>query len=266
MMRIILNGHPADVDSPTAFALRDSISEDASVVLNGFGLAEDRPLIEGDSVVVCDRGSMPDEDSFSDMMCARNSSELHGALRSATVGIAGLGGLGSNIASMLVRAGIGHLVIADRDIVDVTNLNRQNYSISDLGLPKTEATERVLKDICPFVGIDAHFCILGPDNISDIFGGCDILCEALDDPCAKAMFVDAVLSRLPGTDLVVGSGMAGFGDANQIKTEKRFNNLYICGDGVSESCEGIGLMSPRVAICAGHMANAVIRRLAGLDV
>ncbi|MCR4689112.1 MAG: sulfur carrier protein ThiS adenylyltransferase ThiF [Saccharofermentans sp.] len=181
----------------------------------------------------------------------------------STVGIAGLGGLGSNIAISLARAGIGKLVIADFDKVDITNLNRQQYLASQIGTYKTDAMEMNLKSIAPFIGIGKHCVKIDEDNITDIFGSCDIVVEALDGAEQKAMLVNTVLSSLPGKVIVSGSGMAGFGDANLIKTQKVMKGLYVCGDMTSDVDTSGSLVSARVMVCAGHQALAVLRLLTG---
>ena len=86
-----------------------------------------------------------------------------------------------------------------------------------------------------------------------------IVCEAFDRPDQKAMLVREILTRCPNTTLVSGNGMAGYGDANEIQTHRMMNRLYVCGDQSTDIEDGIGLMAPRVAVCAAHEANKVIQ-------
>ena len=205
--------------------------------------------------------TLPSKDEIDRILCAKHSSKIHNVIKNAKIGIAGLGGLGSNIASMLVRAGISDLTLADLDIVDISNINRQNYHLDQIGKTKVDATEELLKKINPYVTIEKHCVRLVPSNIPDIFGKCQIICEAFDVPSEKAMLINTILEKCQGIKIVSGSGMAGYGRSNEIKTERLFADLYICGDGIDmEDAEG-GLMSPRVNICAGHMANTVISLL-----
>jgi len=200
----------------------------------------------------------PSMDELDHTLCDRHGPEIHNKIKKAKIGIAGLGGLGSNIAAMLVRAGVSYLTVADFDIVDITNINRQNYYLDQIERPKVDAAEELLKKINPYLTIEKHNMKLEPSNISNIFGKCDIVCEAFDVPSEKAMLINALLEKCPGIKVVSGSGMAGFGRSNEIRTERLFADLYICGDGIDlEDARG-GLMSPRVNICAGHMANTVI--------
>ena len=204
---------------------------------------------------------LPSKDELVSALRTRHSDEVHHILSNSKIGIAGLGGLGSNIAMMLARTGISNMVIADMDHVDISNINRQNYYLGQIGERKTDAAETLLKDINPFMEIKKHHVRLDRSNIEDVFKGCEIVCEAFDLPSEKAMLINTVLERCPVTKVVAGSGMAGYGRSNDIATKKIFDRLYICGDGIDmEDVKG-GLMAPRVAICAGHMANTVISLL-----
>ncbi len=263
-MKITLNGKTVDIGHCHVSQL---VKEDDMVaIVNGFTVHENIALNDGDSVILLDKNRTPTSDELDVFMCARDSPEVHEIMKSAKIGIAGLGGLGSNVASMLTRAGIGHLVIADMDTVDITNMNRQNYFLSDIGSPKTEATKNILHQISPQIKVTCHQTRVTPLNAANIFSGCSIVCEAFDDPEEKAMFMNTILCECPDTFVISGSGMAGYEDSNLIKTKRQFNNLCLCGDSVNEARMGMGLMAPRVGICAGHMANAVVRHLMGLDV
>jgi len=264
-MRITMNGKTFHCGPMTAFQLRDSSYPRNVTIVNGFTISEDIELKEGDAVFFLNKNRIPSDDELDALIRARNSPEVHDRLKRSTVGIAGLGGLGSNIASMLVRVGVGHLVIADMDTVDATNMNRQNYFQDDIGRPKTEATKEILHRIDPRVNIKCHTCKVNEDNVLDIFGECDIVCEAFDAPEQKAMLINTVLEKCPATFVIGGSGMAGYEDSNSIVTCMRFEDLCMCGDGSNEARMGMGLMAPRVNICAGHMANAVVRHIMKTD-
>ena len=101
------------------------------------------------------------------------------------------------------------------------------------------------------------------DNACTLFAGCDVICEAFDQADQKAMLTEAILTGLPDTPLVSGSGMAGWGSANTIQTVRRFGHFYVCGDGESDIEDGVGLTAPRVAVCAAHQATMVMRLLLG---
>ncbi|MBR4165562.1 MAG: sulfur carrier protein ThiS adenylyltransferase ThiF [Lachnospiraceae bacterium] len=190
---------------------------------------------------------------------ARFPAEIADALRAARVAVAGLGGLGSNIACMLARSGVGHLLLVDFDVVDVTNLNRQMYMIPHLGMPKSEAIREILSGINPYLDVETRQLRVTPENVRELFSGWPIVCEAFDQPDQKAMLVREVLTQCPDSVVISGNGMAGYGDTNSIHTEKKMSRLYVCGDGRTDVGAGMGLMAPRVAVCAGHQANKAIQ-------
>lgn len=178
-------------------------------------------------------------------------------LNNAKVAIAGLGGLGSNIAVALARIGVGHLHLIDFDKVDISNLNRQHYFISHLNKYKTQALAEQLQMINPYLNIVTDCIKVTEDNIFSLFKDEDIICEAFDVPENKAMLVNKVLELFPEKYIISGSGMAGFGHSNEIHTRKVMGNFYICGDEKTALSNENSLMAPRVAICAGHQANLI---------
>lgn len=190
----------------------------------------------------------------------KNTSE---ALSRASVGVAGLGGLGSHIAMALARMGVGRMVLADFDRVELANLHRQQYSLSHIGQWKTDAIVEQLRAVDPYLLYEPHRVRVTPENLPLLFGGCQILCEALDSPEQKAMLVQNALAFLPETTVVSGCGMAGTGPANPIQTRRIMNRLYLCGDGRTELEREGSLAASRVQICAAHQANAVLRLLLG---
>lgn len=189
--------------------------------------------------------------------------DIASALRDSRVGVAGLGGMGSHIAEALVRSGVGRLTIADFDSVDATNLFRQCYLPSDVGLRKTEALANHLREIEPDVRLDVFDGRITEDNACDVFDGCSVVCEAFDRPDQKAMLAEALLSGDRDVIVVSCSGMAGLGSSNLIHTEKAMRRLYVCGDGVSDVSDSPGLTAARVMVCAGHAANMALRLLLG---
>ena len=180
-------------------------------------------------------------------------------LQSACVAVCGLGGLGSNIAISLARAGVGKLILVDFDCVDVTNLHRQQYKANQVGLPKTEALLANLKEFAPYTEYEAYFERVTLDNLERLVKKSQVVCEAFDNAEAKAMLVNAVLETMPEKYLVASSGMAGFESGNSIRTRKITDKFFLCGDGVSDVENGIGLIAPRVMLCAAHQALTAIR-------
>lgn len=182
-------------------------------------------------------------------------------LRHYKVGIAGAGGLGSNCAQALVRSGVGTLVIADFDTVSELNLNRQFFFQSQVGEKKVEALRENLRRIDPSVNIEVHDVFLDHENTPRVFAGCDIIVEAFDNSEMKQMIIETVAMALPGIPLVVGSGLAGWGGNEKIRSRKIDNNLYVIGDESEEVSEELPPLAPRVGIVANMQANIVLEIL-----
>ena len=201
------------------------------------------------------------KEQLHDALVERHGADIQAKLDKACVGIAGLGGLGSNLAIFLVRLGVGHLILVDFDVVDITNLNRQHYTMKDLGIPKTLALVEQLEAINPYLTYETYTERVVPSNVERLFSGCDVVVEAFDKPDQKAMLVRELLSQCPETTVISGNGMAGCGDVNEIRTAQVMRRLYVCGDRKTDVGNGTGLMAPRVAACASHQANKVIQLL-----
>lgn len=183
------------------------------------------------------------------------------SLAKAHIAIVGAGGLGSNIAVMLIRAGIGELSIFDYDQVEIHNLNRQYFSRLHLGIPKVEALKEQLLQINPDATVHIHNLKITSANIKELLNNFEIVVEAVDIAETKALIVETLLLENPHVKIISGSGMAGSGNANSIQTHQRFNRLYICGDLSSEYTEANGIWPTRVMLCAAHQAHKVIEIL-----
>lgn len=246
------------------FELRKRQKPDADLlIINGFPVSEDQQLKDGDRVVMIRRGEQPTSDELEALMMARHTPGVHEKIKNSCVGIAGAGGLGSNIAIALARVGVGKLVVADFDLVEPSNLNRQQYFIDQIGLPKVLALAENLQRINPGVRVETLQLRITPDNLLTHFSAVDVMVEAFDAADQKAMLISNFLRNCPQTPLVAASGMAGYEPSNSISTRKVAENLYLCGDGTTAAQQGRGLMAPRVGIAAHHQANAVLRLLLG---
>lgn len=194
---------------------------------------------------------------------ARHGKDLQQKFTNSTVAICGLGGLGSNIAVSLARAGIGKLILVDFDKVDISNLHRQQYKADQVGRFKTEALAENLREIAPYIKVETHAVAVTEENLEALLSEADLICEAFDRAEAKAMLVNGVLEKLHTKYLIAASGMAGLGSANSIQTRRITNRFYLCGDGISDVADNIGLVAPRVMLCAAHQAHMVLRILSG---
>ncbi len=193
----------------------------------------------------------------------RHGKHLQNCFANTTAAICGLGGLGSNIAVALARAGIGKLILIDFDRVDIANLNRQHYKVSQIGICKTEAMAENLNEISPYTKVIIHTVKLCETNIYELLSPADIICEAFDHAESKAMLTNYVLEHFPQKYLIAASGMAGLGSANSIQTKQITPRFYLCGDGKSDVSEHGTLFASRAMLCAAHQANTVLRILAG---
>jgi sulfur carrier protein ThiS adenylyltransferase len=202
----------------------------------------------------------PDSLAFAEEFFSRREPDVLAVLRRSSVGIAGAGGLGSNVAVFLARAGVGRLVIADFDKIEPSNLNRQQYFIDQVGERKVEALRDNLLAINPYSLYEVHDVRVTRRNAAKIFARVDVLVEAFDRAEAKEMLIETCLTRFPGRPIVAASGLAGYGGNRKIHT-RRMGNLHICGDEESQSPKGVSPMAPRVALVAAMQANLVVELL-----
>ena len=206
---------------------------------------------------------IPSKEDMQRALEARHGKDLQQKFTNSTIAICGLGGLGSNIAVSLARAGIGKLILVDFDKVDISNLHRQQYKADQIGRFKTEALAENLREIAPYIEVETHAVRVTEENFEALLSEADLICEAFDGAEAKAMLVNGVLEKLHTKYLIAASGMAGLGSANSIQTRRITNRFYLCGDGISDVADDIGLVAPRVMLCAAHQAHMVLRILSG---
>lgn len=184
--------------------------------------------------------------------------EIHQILKEKVVGVAGCGGLGSNCAISLARAGIGKLIIADFDLVSKENLNRQYYFTDQTGMMKVVALRDNIWRVNPEVVVEFHPVKLEPENLVKFFNSCHVMVEAFDQADQKQMLIETFLMELPGKPLVIGSGIAGWGK-NELLTCRNIDNLYICGDETTEISGHMPPLAPRVGVVGNMQANTVLQ-------
>lgn len=261
-IKVLINEKEKVIKEKSAFSLRDKYKKDADIIiLNGFPIKRDVQLKDGDRISFIKRGEVPSKEDLEVLMASRHTPKVHEILKKARVAIGGAGGLGSNIAISLARIGVGFIKIIDFDVVEPSNLNRQQFFINQIGMKKVIALKENIKAINPFIEVLSIDEKVDSHNIRQLFDDVDIVVEAFDDPSFKATLVNEVLLKYKDKKIVASSGMAGTYSSNLIKTKKVNQRLYICGDAINEAKIGEGLMAPRVAICANHQANMVVRLL-----
>ena len=248
----------------TLYQLKHRFKPDADLIIfNGFPMESDQPLKQGDEVVLIKRGEAPSPEEFESLMMARHTPGVHRKIKRSVVGIAGLGGLGSIVAMALARIGVGTLILVDSDVVEPSNLNRQQYFIHQIGMPKIKALQENIAGVNPYVNILVFQERLNRNNVERIFREAGVIVEAFDHAEEKAMLINAVSEKMPEKYIVAASGVAGYGDNNEIKTTRFSSKIYIGGDQKTPAQPGAGLMAPRVGIAAHHQANLVLRILLG---
>lgn len=262
-INIFVNENPFSIpEGSTVRELRNDKAPKADlIIVNGYPCGEEYNLKEGDHVVLITKGKAPDREELEALMVARHSPGVHERMKTAIVGIAGLGGLGSSVAIALARMGVGTLIIADHDIVEPSNLNRQQYFIEQIGLEKTDAMKKILAMVNPHVKVVTHNVILTKQNIPKIFERVEIVVECFDKAEEKTMLLETVAGNLPETYVIGASGLAGFGDSNSVQTRRIGERIFVIGDMEKAAGPGQGLMAPRVGIAAHHQANLAVSLL-----
>jgi sulfur carrier protein ThiS adenylyltransferase len=262
-IKIKINENQRSVPSNTAlFHLKAQFKPNADLIIyNGFPVNSDRPLREGDEIVLIKKGETPSPEEFESFMMARHTPGVHQKINKSVVGIAGLGGLGSAVAIALARVGVGKLILVDFDVVEPSNLNRQQYFIHQIGMPKVEALQKNIATINPYVKVQIYREKLDRGNVEKIFKEAEVVVEAFDHAEEKAMLINAVSEKMPDKYIVAASGVAGYGENNEIKTTRFSSKIFIVGDQKTAAQPGVGLMAPRVGIAAHHQANTVLRIL-----
>jgi sulfur carrier protein ThiS adenylyltransferase len=265
-MKILVNEKAQEIATGSLVSDAARLYKDNADIFirNGFPCGQDIKLEDGDRLVLIKKGEMPKREELEHLLMARHTPGVHERLKNATVGIAGCGGLGSTAAVALARAGIGKLIIADHDVVEPSNLNRQQYFVEHIGKPKVEALKEIIQKANPFAVVECHQVKITTANVAELFSTAGVIVEAFDLADQKLMLAEAVQKQMPNKPLVIGNGMAGWGDNNLLKTRKA-GNIHICGDEISEAGPGMGLMAPRVGIAACMEANQVLEILLGPD-
>ncbi len=184
--------------------------------------------------------------------------QLH-AIRSTRIGIGGAGGLGSNVAALLIRTGFKHLEIIDKDIVEPSNLNRQDYILTDIGKPKVESLKARLLSINPDADITIRHNEWTPLNAPHFFKDTTIIIEAFDKAATKTRFVEYYAPRV--SFIISGNGMAGIIPNTSATSVRQVNNIFLIGDGITSVEDNHPPLAPRVLQCAAKIAEVTLSLL-----
>lgn len=263
-MKIIINSAEYEIQGGTAQDAVNLAKPDADVIIkNGHLTDGSAPLADGDIIHLIKKGEIPTDAEMRSLMTARHTPKVADRLAQCRMAVCGLGGLGSNIALNLARMGVGSLLLIDFDVVEPSNLNRQQYYADQTGMKKTDATLINLRRVNPYLDYDVRDMYITADDVAGLFDGCDVVIEAFDRAENKAMLINSISQIYKDTHIIGASGVAGLGCFTQFRVVRAGRNVHIVGDFVSEAKEGRGLMATRVAVAAGIQANLAVRLVLG---
>lgn len=260
-MKCYLNGEEKAISSSMTLGellKKENISFDTALI-GGFSMPLETKLSEHDDILAFDSQKMVDKALYERLWSARYGKKNFEKLQKTRVAICGAGGLGSHISISLARLGIGELLLIDKDVVDLTNLGRQCYDISDVGKPKVVQLKKIIERITPLTRVKTLHDTLDSSNYATYLEDYPYIMEAFDSAENKASLTEFILSHYPNKVLIGASGMSGHGDPNLISSKKVFGNYYLSGDGKSDM--GLGLLAPRVMLCAAHQASTLMTLL-----
>ncbi|MCK5834743.1 MAG: sulfur carrier protein ThiS adenylyltransferase ThiF [Lentisphaeria bacterium] len=261
-MKIFVNEIALDYNGKKSVGeVRRCYKADADILLCNEGLVTgDYKIKENDRISLIKRGEVPSRKDMENLMQARNPHVFTAALKDKVVGIAGLGGLGSVVAIALARSFVKKLVLVDYDVVEPSNLNRQQYFTSQIGETKVSALSANIKQINPYIEVECVNRYLTASNSVEILNEVDIVAECFDSAPAKAMLVEQVLTGL-NCKIVAASGVAGYKKLNQVTCKQISSRFFLVGDGDSEAKPGLGLTAAKVGIAANLQAAKIIELL-----
>lgn len=189
-------------------------------------------------------------------------------LRAATVAIIGIGALGSSMAEMLARAGVGTLRIADRDYLEMHNLQRQSlYTEADVesGLPKAVAATRHLSEINSEVHVQMRVVDVTPENVLDLIEGASVVLDGTDNLQTRYLLNEACVSKgIPW----VYSGVVGVCGVSLTVVPGESACLQCLYPGLPaagsvDTCDLAGILGPVAHIMSAVAAAEAIKLIVG---
>lgn len=264
-MKLLVNGQAMTWLGSLEELVEERFSECDLILINGVQSSKESAIKEGDEIYLISKKGKYSQELTRCLLYSRHSQGIQSKIEASRAIILGLGGIGSSVAMHLTRLGIGHLTLVDFDLVDPTNIHRQMYCLKDLGRQKTDALKEALESINPYVELETRDLKVTKENLDGLLQGETYVIEAFDCPEAKAMVAIHHLSQ-PGKRILIScSGMAGDGPGEEIRVNRKKPHWYVVGDETTGVEAGLGLMSPRVGICASQMANLWLRLVLGKE-
>lgn len=191
---------------------------------------------------------------FEEALCNYFTKEQLEKIWTCTIGIAGAGGIGSNVAITLTRCGFKKFVLLDFDDIEASNLNRQQFFINEVGFKKVDILKKRILKINPDSEILTYKKRWSAEE-ENVFKNCDILIEGFDEADTKKQFVEFYQGS--GKPIICGSGMAGYITDNPIPI-KTIGNIIIVGNQTREVSKKNPPLSPQIMIIAAMMAEIVL--------
>ena len=266
MLEITVNGRPESFEDGTTLSkVRQTCKTDADItVYNGFPVKEDLVVVDGDRVALIKRGEIPSFEEMKFLIQSRNSPEIYDQIGGRTVAIAGAGGLGSAVAVALARLFVKKLIIVDFDVVEPSNLNRQQFFFDQLGMAKVAALKENLKRVNPYLEVEIHNTFVDANNIESLFAEADVIAECFDTPSSKKVLTETVLTKMK-CPIVAVSGIAGHLDVEKMICRRVSDRFILIGDGITGARPDMGLMAPKVGVAAHLQASKIMEFLLELD-
>jgi molybdopterin-synthase adenylyltransferase len=208
---------------------------------------------------------MPDRYSKQRIFLGR---EADGALRSKRVAVLGLGALGSVIAPWLARAGVGHLRLIDRDLVEASNLQRQLlYAEPDLGRPKAEIAAERLAEANSAIELDPVVADLTSGNARELLAGFDLICDGTDNFEARFLINDVAI--LTGTPWIYAGAIGGEGVVWPLNPPRTPCLRCLLEEppagGDVDTCDSAGVLGPAVGVIGSWAALEALKVLTGKE-
>lgn len=262
-MKIILNGEDIIIEKSISIKdLLEYINIDADIfIVNSFPVSLSYVINNNDVVTLIKKGSIPSMKHLEYMLISRQGLDEYNILKNSSVAICGLGGLGSNAAISLARAGIGRIKLIDYDIVEPSNINRQAYFIEHIGMYKTDALKSIINKISPYINIETSNIFLNEENIINELSGFQVILECFDNALSKIMLIEKCVNNMTESYIIGASGVAGYYNTDKFIKKTLGSNCIVIGDFESEAGFHQGLYAPRVSVAANIQANEAIRYL-----
>lgn len=262
-MKITVNGKELNIENcSTIRNLIDMLNISADIfIVNSFPVQISYNIKENDNITLIKKGGVLQKEFLEYQLISRQGLKEYKILKNSTVAVCGLGGLGSNAALSLARAGVGKLKIIDFDIVEPSNINRQAYFIEHIGMYKTEALKELITKISPYIEVEISTVFLDEKNILSELNNYQVILECFDNPESKIMLIESCINSMPESYIIGASGVAGYYDTDIFEKKSLGKNCMIIGDFEHEAGFHQGLYAPRVAAAANMQANAALRYL-----